>query len=455
MASHMKGSRAGKRARRTARRWSVGGIFRLAGVTAIGLVLAYAVGANTLVAYLQKDAPDLAVRIAPNASGAILSQIDGLLNPRPAASPEPGVAVKAGEAGNMPGAAPSPDLVGIKRAAITALSQDPLSTRALRILGQVADMSKDTDTALRFHRLAARGASRELVALHRLLVDDLERQQWSSAIGRLDHLLRAEPKFAELFGPLLAMLSQTPVTRDLLVARLAVVPNWRRSYYRDTLPHITDFRAPFDVSLALAKAGAPPQPWEVHSYLQLLLAKDQQELAYSVWLSFMPEERLGHVRLIYDGKLELPRTQQAFDWTIIPTSNFKVDIEAAGQGSERAFKVELGSSRILPAQVGQRLVLAPGRYRFSVKARGELSGRKGLKWTIACEANARNPLGQTPVFLGIAASWQVMDASFEIPQSQCVSQLLRLEHDARFSAEQFATGVVWYFDPAIERIDLR
>ena len=75
-----------------------------------------------------------------------------------------------------------------------ALRRDPMNSRALRILGQVADAANDEAAALKLMQAAARRSPREGVAVFWLMRESFERGDYAAAVQHADVLLRARPQ---------------------------------------------------------------------------------------------------------------------------------------------------------------------------------------------------------------------------------------------------------------------
>ena len=120
---------------------------------------------------------------------------------------------------------------------------------------------------------------------------------------------------------------------------------------------------------------------------------------------------------------------------------------------QRALYLELGPGRVEFGGVAQTLLLPPGPYRLRGKYRGEITGRRGLVWRIACAGASGPPIGQSPMMVGVSAPWKDVEFTFTVPATECRAQHLRLELDARMASEQLVSGSVWYDELTISRED--
>ena len=96
-------------------------------------------------------------------------------------------------------------------------------------------------------------------------------------------------------------------------------------------------------------------------------------------------------------------------------------------------------------------MLSPGSYRLTGKLKGETRGKRGLQWTIRCAGKGGPPLGEGPMFVGLALTWREFDLTFSVPDETCRAQELRLSLAARSASEQLVSGSVWYDDLQITR----
>jgi hypothetical protein len=99
-------------------------------------------------------------------------------------------------------------------------------------------------------------------------------------------------------------------------------------------------------------------------------------------------------------------------------------------------------------------MLAPGTYRLAGKFKGDTRGSRGLQWRIKCAASNDPPIGEGPMFVGVAPKWSEFDFTFTVPDAGCRAQELRLALAARSASEQLVSGSVWYDELSISRIEV-
>lgn len=473
------------------------GMMRAAALLGLGATLVWLIVSHSLAAWLAQASPGLALSLnsdQPAAlialAGAELAKAQQASGPEPASDPatgsasrvsrfasspntgaqsQPADAAKAEGPEATPGTDPEEEASGadasplhdgeaiarIRELAERALVSDPLNARAFRLLAQVAE-AEDVDAqaaqAAQLAQAAARRSLRETAAVNFLMRLSFDAGDYAGAIDRADTILRTAPRLAPHVVPILARIAETPEARPLLEQRLAANPPWRRTFFA-TLPNaISDARTPLELLLSLRGSEAPPTEADLSGYAHFLLRHDFAELAYYAWLQFLPPEQLASVGLLFNGNFEHSFSDLPFDWQIASGSGAVVQVTpAADLETGRALQIEFGQGRVNFGHVQQTVVLAPGVYRFEGRFKGELTGRRGLIWRIACAGRRRELLASTPMITGRAPAWRSFDAAFTVPDNDCRAQTVRLTHDARSESERFISGVLWFAELKIVR----
>jgi hypothetical protein len=463
-------------------------VLRTAIFVALGAALAWLVLAHSLVAHLAEASPEMALRLRSDDPAALLNISDRKLNleqpskdapatptsgdggnritsfarhARKAAGsegeqgePTPGQAKEAAESTErLPSNASDPELRNeVGTLAQTALAHDPMNARALRILGQIADAANEEAAASNLMQAAARRSKRESVAVFWLMRESFERKDFATAVQHADVLLRTRPQVAPQVTPTLARIAESKEASPELKKVLATNPPWRALFFATLLRNITDARTPLDLLLSIKDTPTPPTIPELRAYLALLMGNNFHELAYYVWLQFLPQEQLASAGLLFNGDFESRPSGLPFDWVIATGSGVTIDLarrpDAAGQ---RALLVEFGHGRADFRGVAQYVMLAPGSYVFKGQYRGQLVGRRGLEWRISC-AGSENPIARTAMVTGSVPDWTEFSVTFAVPDADCRAQQVRLALDARSASEQLVTGSIWYDKLQIVRV---
>jgi hypothetical protein len=462
------------------------GRLRAVALGALSLVLAWLVVERSLVAYLAEVAPQAALFLAPNDARALANLADRVYTrrwvdqqrgkPAPQAGANTaadqagasdgnarlgawsGLALKAAEK-NVPGEDPA-EIAGLSDAEITekvrrwaeaAVANDPFNARALRVLGQLAADANDKERAALFMRAAADRSHHESLAVYWLLHYNIERNDFAAAIGNADVLLRTRPEIAGAVVAALGQIAEKGGAEDLK-AILAGNPPWRAQFFNAMMNGISDARTPLDLLLSLRNTDNPPTFAELKPYIDFLVGHRLYELAHYTWLQFLPLEQLSSTGFLFNSSFELPPSGLSFDWVMRPGAGANAEITTHPDRSDaRALLVQFGLGRVEFPGVTQLLMLPPGKYEISGKHKGQISGRRGLKWKVRC-AGKQAVLAESDMMLGAVPEWDVFRFSLTVPDSDCPAQYLRLELDARMASEQIVSGEMWFDDLRLVRL---
>jgi hypothetical protein len=347
----------------------------------------------------------------------------------------------------------SVDLATIRAEAESALMNDPLNPRALRILGQAADAAGNDSDALMFMQAATRLSLHESVADYWLMRKSTAAGDYKTAIAYADVLLRTNLGFGRFVAPLLAHFADKEPSASVVKALLNTNPPWRSIFFAFLPEGVSDVRTPLDMLLALKTNPTPPTSREIDDYLTYLIARKYYSVAYYAWLQLLPAEELKHVGLLYNGNFANAPSGLPFDWAITQGSGVTIDIvPQRDNNDERALSVDFLYGRVDYHSVTELVLLAPGTYQFEGKYKGELLGPRGLKWRVACVGDPNAPIAESPMIGGVASTWKDTKFTFTIPDADCRAQYVRLDLDARMASEQLVTGSMLFADLNISRV---
>ncbi len=462
-------------------------------LTALGGILVWAVMSRSVVAFLADAAPEMALRIRSHQPTAMLNLADKALNadrkgkgaapPNQATlsaamsnkiSPEASPLAQAFEAlkdanrnlrvdqsDGLPGAGvasqpPRDEADGndrIRTWVESALLDDPLNARALRILGQLADEAKDDARAMWYMQASAQLSIEESFAVYWLMRKSSEKHDYAAALYYADAFLRTRPQFLAYALPTLVQMAENKDASDGLKKLLSGNPPWRVAFF-DALPtSVSDARTPLELLLAVRDTPTPPTAADLRGYLNFLIRHKFYALAYYTWLQFLPPEQLSNVGLLFNGTFETVPSGLPFDWLLTPGVGVTIDVTAAPDNDgQRALLVAFESGRVDFHSVTQLIMLAPGIYQFHGKYKGEVVGQRGLKWRIACAGGAIASIGESVMIAGMTSIWKNIEFSFTVPGADCPAQYLRLDLDARMASEQFVSGSMWFKELRIARL---
>jgi hypothetical protein len=400
----------------------------------VGAVLAWEVTSRTLAAYLANVAPEQTIVVRAHQPNALLNLADRKL----------GEFSASGQIAISPSGPADRGVTGqIRAMASTALLSDPLNARALRILGQLADLSRDQVHAWKLMEASARHSMNESTAVAWMIDKSFEKGDYQTALQYADVLLRTRPQLIRYVMPTLASIAEDRNAGGALRELLADNPPWRPQFFGALPNNITDARTPLELLLAVKESLNPPNANDLRGYLDFLIGRKFYALAYYAWLQFLPPEQLSSLGLLFNGRFETALSGLPFDWAVAPGNGVTIDI-AAAPGGGRALAIAFQQGRVDFRGVRQFLVLAPGKYQFSGRYTGELMGQRGLKWRVTCAGGAA--IGESSMVVGRASTWKSFEFGFEVPGVDCPAQYLHLDLDARMRSEQFVSGTIWFAD---------
>ena len=132
----------------------------------------------------------------------------------------------------------SPEAAQIRSWAELALLNDPLNARALRILGQLSQLSSDNKHTEALMQAAVRRSIHESLAVYSMIRKSYEDGNYRAALRYADILLRTrnQTEVLLLLMPMFAKIAETPDASNELKRLLAQNPPWRWEFFRRTPP---------------------------------------------------------------------------------------------------------------------------------------------------------------------------------------------------------------------------
>lgn len=331
----------------------------------------------------------------------------------------------------------------MQRTELEILLQEPLSADSLRNLVVLYGLSKNKEMqqqlALQISKYSKRNTAAQLTTIDILL----SRRKFDEALVEIDALLRARTQTANLILPSLVRLSLDKEGGAALARSLKSDPPWRSQLFSYALQNDAEGNAPLAILNALRKAKADVRAEEITGLIGTLITANKIEKAYFIWLDFLPEADLRLVGRVFDGGFERDPKNAYFDWTIAPRQNAKISIAArVGKAKDRNLTIDFFDDKGFFANVFQYLQLAPGRYEASFEFMAQrLRAEQGLVWVARCSDWAE--LGRSQK-LQSAAPWQTYSFTFEIPETGCNSQYLRLESASAAELDTRISGQVFF-----------
>ncbi len=203
--------------------------------------------------------------------------------------------------------------------------------------------------------------------------------------------------------------------------------------------------------LSLKHTADPPTRTDLRNYFDLLLKHNLHELAYYTWLQFLPPRQLSKVGSLINGGFETNPSGLPFDWVIQAGSGVTAQLRnRPDEMGNRGLYVEFSTGRVQFGGVSQLLTLSPGMYQLKGKYKGEILGRRGLRWRVMCAAGDQL-VAQTPMVVGAFPEWAEFELAVRIPDADCRAQKLQLVLDSRSASEQLVYGSIWYDELSVTR----
>jgi hypothetical protein len=337
--------------------------------------------------------------------------------------------------------------------ATTAVMNEPLNARALRILGQLAEADSDDSSASKFMHEADRLSLHESIAAYWLLRNSAQASDYKSAIYYADVLLRTDSHSYIIVVPILAQISEDKTGAALVKTILTSNPPWRDEFISKLPNSVTDARTPLDLLLALRTNAVPPTTEDIKPYLDVLIAHKLYSLAYYTWLQFLSPSELRHAGLLFNGNFAGAFSGLPFDWEITPGAGVAIDVvPRPDKNGEHALLVDFQYGRVDYHSVTELVMLSPGTYEFKGDYKADLVGPRGMKWRIICSNGTLTSGGESPMITGREKNWKNVAFTFTVPDKDCAAQYVRLDLDARMASEQLISGSILFGDLQISRV---
>lgn len=254
-----------------------------------------------------------------------------------------------------------------------------------------------------------------------------------------------------IVAPIIAQVLTTPAAADEVVKILGAAPAWRQAFFRFLNGHAKETEKLASLLLALRGTPHPPTQVEVDGGITSLVRNKKFELAYYTWLQFLPPVKLEEAKLLFNSDFRFEPTPSPFDWSMRQGDGVVAEITTERAQQERTvLSIDFGGGGVNFRPIAQTIILAPGRYHLSVRAKGLLDGSRGLQWQVACLVPLPKVVGETPMLLGAHPQWDVLTSRFEV-QSECKAQTVSLIHAARSPSETLLSGSVAFADLELKR----
>lgn len=325
------------------------------------------------------------------------------------------------------------------------LKVEPGQGDAFAILA-LAAVGRGDDNATKLITIAVQRAPRTLDVRTQAMVTALKAGDLAGGMRQLDAMLRLSPRRGEILFPAMAQQTADPAFARVLVDTLAKRPPWRRGFLGSLAAKGTPPGAMDRIYAGLQKRDSLTEP-EVRGWLNQILREGRWGEAYALWIGTL-DPKPSQLPAVYNGGFEQPATDMGFDWHTPRAAGVFTSLEpvTGATGAQAAHFHFIGR----PAASGglrQPLLLAPGEYRLSLRAKAEfLHSEQGLQWVVRCAG------GKTLATLGPLEGnfdWQARTEAFEVPATDCPGQWLELVNPAVRGSAQVVSGDLWIDDITI------
>lgn len=304
--------------------------------------------------------------------------------------------------------------------AAKALERAPFNVAALRILGLVKSQRGETDQANEILTLAGNWSLRDSET-HAWLVERRLRQgDYGSAFAHADTLARRRVEmWPAIFSLFQTAALEDPRARVALIAYLRPTAPWRNQFIQ-SLNERQKTRA-LSIMLAVMMKDHPNRyrSEELATLYSALLASDE----YPGIVYLRRAMSAADAPLLADGNLAGVAAQGPIGWTFGGGPGLTVEAVEA-PGGRRGLHVMSDGYRDLPA-ASQMVALRAGRYKMTGRS-NLVSGRSDrLHWVISCAGGGRT-LADSRDFSGTPNQWGAFSFEFQVPDSGCAAQWVRL-----------------------------
>ena len=339
-----------------------GGRIYLFAYLLLSVLLVWQIVASAMASGLETRAPEQARRWRAGQPEALLSLAQDALNDQ--------------------------DLRRANRYAVKALTISPSLGVAYRILGQAAERSGDHEGADRLYAQAYSLTHRDAALASILFEKAAAAGRYDEALQQAEVIIRRAPPQTGVVIAKLAGLASNPRSGPAMGRRLAENPHWRPAFFRE-LGRRGDYATALTLYEALQPTRSPATDEELSPILNRMVWSGQADAARAAWIKTLPARRRPGASEIYNPNFQAPAGRQMFDWRLPDDRGGLARLPAAGEKPGLHVQVEgLGEAHL----AHQLLVLAPGRYVLTSRARLVDGAGVDLQWRLGCGAILGEPL---------------------------------------------------------------
>src|SRR5262249_15446026 len=209
----------------------------------------------------------------------------------------------------------SGELSSVEDLARRALLSDPIDSRALSLLGLVAERKGDLARAEALMSLSAARSWRNPAPHVWLFAQAIRRGKFEEALVQADGVLRVYWDYRATIFPILAVPGIKPPGLAALEGALAANPPWRRWFLVEAVVNGANDRLMTQLYQSLIRSSHPPTALEMKPYLDRLILMGRFEEAYQDWrATSLQTETLA--RYPYNRNFGAPLDGPPFNWVV-------------------------------------------------------------------------------------------------------------------------------------------
>ncbi|WP_460733835.1 hypothetical protein [Lysobacter tyrosinilyticus] len=314
----------------------------------------------------------------------------------------------------------------------------PIDGRAFRVLAQG---QADTGQAQTLNEIAVRRAPRDRLARAAAIDHAFAEGDVETGMQHVDALLRVDTRVRDDMLQRLVLLLPHEEVQSALLERLAHAPDWRPSLAAALTAPQTPAEPAAELLERLA-ARTELLPAEVDARIALLGRLGRDTEARSAWLQSLPQQaRSGGDAWLFDGGFEHPDINGGYGWRIAQQPALAVVYDDAAPLEGRyALAFAFAGRAVAAPGLEQSLALGPGNYRLDLAVENGTDATRPFAIEVAC-MGVEAPRLSLPL-PAEAPSWVHSSGTFDIPETGCPGQVLRLQYLGRSLQERMVSGTL-------------
>jgi hypothetical protein len=344
------------------------------------------------------------------------------------------------------------DISNLQKLEIDSLVREPFSAASLKNLILLYSLGSDKQIQEQLALQTSKFSKRNIAGQVETINIMLSRRRFAEALTESDSLVRARPQMTKIIFPALLSLTADKDGLEALANMLRQDPPWRAEFIAAALEKDIEGNVALAIFNALRKQKAALNDDEVPALIRRLVVAKKIEKAYFLWLDFLPAEDLRYVERVFDGGFDREPRSVYFDWTIRPRKNAQIKVaNTADAAHGRILTIDFFDDQGFFGDLFQYLQIFPGKYQISYDHKAQdLFAVQGLVWVVTC--NNGTVLGKSER-MSKSGPWQSDSFLFEIPETNCDSQVVRLESASAAELDTQISGQISFDQIRILPID--